>query len=104
MAEGISTTPQSPFPVRKRRSWFERGDRPGNINLATENIVQDGDVEVLVLSHFTKPPRLDFGTVRTGKTKCCKLIVRNPEEYEQEVVVERFPTKKNFELDQVSRF
>ncbi|XP_077968525.1 uncharacterized protein LOC120344825 isoform X2 [Styela clava] len=52
------------------------------------------------LIHFSTKPIVDFGTVKTGKTVTRKLVVENPNYYEVEVSVEKFPWKKNFSIDQ----
>ena len=39
--------------------------------------------DVLLLTHFTKSPRLDFGSLQVGSTKACRLLVRNPQDYDQ---------------------
>ncbi|RUS79093.1 hypothetical protein EGW08_013146 [Elysia chlorotica] len=96
---------QSPM-RRGRRSWF---DAPP---LTTLNCSEDGElkparkkrsldsVENLTLTHFTSSPRIDFGSVVLGKNKIRTLLIRNPHDYEQEVIVERFPYKKNFMIEE----
>ncbi|XP_074655688.1 uncharacterized protein LOC141909201 [Tubulanus polymorphus] len=64
----------------------------------------DEDVEILMLTHFSKTPRLSFGTVRVGATKSCRIVIRNPHDYDQDVVVEKFPFKKNFAIDCCEEF
>ena len=91
----------SPHVGGGRKSWRDSGRLDPDV--LSSLTIMDEDVELLTLSHFTKPPRLDFGTVKLGKTKCCKLNVHNPEEFEQEVVLERFASKKGFKLDQVNK-
>ena len=83
---------------KERRSWFTPG-KEGKVVLATERQIPDEDVEILILNHFTGTPRLGFGKIRPGKSKTCKLIVRNPLDAEQEVIIEKFPHKKNFSID-----
>ena len=106
MAYNSAQSP-GPFPSsrKSRRSWF---DAPP---LTTLNCPGDGSkqtrrpapkkrsldsVENLTLTHFTAPPRIAFGNVVLGRTKIRTLLVRNPHDYEQEVIVERFPYKKKF--------
>lgn len=56
----------------------------------------EGDVEILPLTHFARPPRIDFDTVRVGHERVRHLRVVNPHSYNQEVVIEKFPIKKDF--------
>ena len=90
---------------RRRRSWFTPG-KPVNVELAVQpesppesqpNINMD-HVEVLVISHFTRAPKLDFGKLRPGQSSVRYIKVQNPHDYEQTVVVEKFPYKMNFYL------
>ncbi|CAH1785861.1 unnamed protein product, partial [Owenia fusiformis] len=82
----------------KRRSWFTPGKQI-ETQLAIEH--SEGEVEELTLTHFTKAPRIGFGTVRVEKSKIRNLLVKNPHDYEQVVVIEKFPHKKNFTVDQM---
>lgn len=86
-----------------RRSWFEK---PSGIkySIAIENpekqrkneAKDENEMETLLLSHFTNPPKIGFGTCKVGVTKQQTLIIKNPHEYVQNVKIERFPYKKNF--------
>ncbi|KAK7095184.1 hypothetical protein V1264_006629 [Littorina saxatilis] len=95
-----------------RRSWFDTPPAT-KLELAVEQPPSPmktmnsrskrrsiDDVETLVLTHFTKPPRISFGKIIVGRSKTRILLVQNPAEYEQEVVIERFPHKKGFNVDQ----
>ncbi|XP_013394208.1 abnormal spindle-like microcephaly-associated protein homolog [Lingula anatina] len=102
----LLTTPTVPSdenvnPAKKkgRRSWFMTNTPP--VKLADESDPKPAppDVEVLLLTHFTKPPRIDFGKVKLQKTRKRQLLVRNPHDYDQDVVVEKFPFIKNFSID-----
>ncbi|XP_050415465.2 abnormal spindle-like microcephaly-associated protein homolog [Patella vulgata] len=100
----------TPGQVKKmRRSWFETPpatkleiavDRKKRRSSGAARRKSDEEIETLVLTHFTNAPRIGFGTIKVGKAKSRILMVRNPHEYEQEVIVERFPYKKNFSIDQ----
>ncbi|XP_064648823.1 abnormal spindle-like microcephaly-associated protein homolog [Lineus longissimus] len=90
-----------------RRSWFT----PGRTSMLAMEIKcernnpveptepEEEEADLLVLSHFTNPPRMDFGKMRPGKSKSKTLILRNPHDYEQEVLIEKFPFKKDFYVD-----
>ncbi|NWR70859.1 ASPM protein, partial [Centropus unirufus] len=55
---------------------------------------------VLVLSHFSRPPFLAFGTLRPGASRTRLLRVDNPNAEEAEVVVERLPASaKGFSIE-----
>ncbi|CAL1537151.1 unnamed protein product [Lymnaea stagnalis] len=56
-------------------------------------------VETLILTHFTNPPKINFGKIMVGKKKFRTLILRNPHDFEQEVIIERFPFKKKFMVE-----
>lgn len=96
---GTPTTPS-----KRRRSWFTPGKKPVQIELAVEppspesKPDPDEDVETLLLTHFTCPPKIDFGTMRPGGTATRHLRVKNPNDYEQQVLVDKFPTKKDFTI------
>jgi abnormal spindle-like microcephaly-associated protein len=86
-----------------RRSWFENSSSikysiavESNQRNVTRNRHSDVEMETLILSHFTNPPRIGFGTCKVGITKHRTLIVKNPHDYAQNVKVERYPHKKNF--------
>ncbi|KAM9283802.1 abnormal spindle-like microcephaly-associated protein [Morus bassanus] len=46
---------------------------------------------VLVLSHFSRPPFLSFGSLRVGASRARLLGIDNPNVEDAEVVVDRFP-------------
>jgi len=76
---------------KKRRSWFEQG-RNIRFDIAMERSIDeiagvDHDIETLLLTPFSKPPIVDFGKVNVGLTKSCKLRVRNPHGYRQQVII-----------------
>ena len=68
---------------------------------AAENKPSSEEIEVLKLTHFTSPPVVDFGSVKLNESKCRKLCITNVHEYSQDVVVERYPCKKGFFIDQM---
>ncbi|XP_059177929.1 abnormal spindle-like microcephaly-associated protein homolog isoform X2 [Physella acuta] len=91
---------------RSRRSWF---DAPPLTTLDPPTLERtdlkakrrsNDSIETLILTHFTNPPRISFGKILVGKTKLRTLLLRNPHDYEQEVIVERFPFKKKFMVNQ----
>ncbi|KAH9505368.1 hypothetical protein Btru_058528 [Bulinus truncatus] len=94
-------------PTRKsRRSWFDAPpltslDPPKKMEIlkVTSKRLSEDAVESLILTHFTKPPKLNFGKVLIGKTKMRTLQVRNPHDCEQEVIIEKFPFKKQFTVN-----
>uniref|UniRef100_A0A8C3CHU6 Assembly factor for spindle microtubules n=1 Tax=Cairina moschata TaxID=8855 RepID=A0A8C3CHU6_CAIMO len=49
------------------------------------------DPAVLVLSHFSRPPHLSFGSLRVGASRTRLLGFHNPNAEDVEVVVERVP-------------
>ncbi|KAF1604270.1 hypothetical protein FQV09_0002587, partial [Eudyptes chrysolophus] len=65
----------------RRRRWAARGGE------------EDADEEpaVLVLSHFSRPPFLSFGSLRVGASRTRLLGIDNPNVEDAEVVVDRFP-------------
>ncbi|XP_052657346.1 abnormal spindle-like microcephaly-associated protein isoform X2 [Harpia harpyja] len=65
----------------RRRRWAARGDE------------EDADeaLAVLVLSHFSRPPFLSFGSLRVGASRTRLLAIDNPNAEDAEVVVDRFP-------------
>lgn len=92
-------------PGKKRRSWFEPG-KSLTYNIAVEQPAgkipptpPDAEIETLTLTHFTAPPRIDFGELRVNKDKCRYLRVENPEDFPQKVLIEKFPHKKGFTID-----
>lgn len=89
-----------------RRSWFEDSRNTGTkIEIAFETPVKKitesktEEVETLLLSHFTNPPRVEFGKVRVGKSKNRTISVKNPHDDPQLVRVEKVPHKKKFTVD-----
>ncbi|NXS99055.1 ASPM protein, partial [Jacana jacana] len=74
----------------QRRRWAVR--RP-------EEEAEEGPV-VLVLSHFSRPPFLSFGSLRVGASRTRLLGIENPNAEDAEVVVDRFPASaKGFSLE-----
>ncbi|XP_059677650.1 abnormal spindle-like microcephaly-associated protein [Gavia stellata] len=65
----------------RRRRWAARGGE------------EDADKApaVLVLSHFSRPPFLSFGSLRVGASRTRLLGIDNPNAEDAEVVVDRFP-------------
>ncbi|KAK7504479.1 hypothetical protein BaRGS_00004345 [Batillaria attramentaria] len=111
---GFPVTPHSAQSSRRssRRSWFDTPPTT-KLEIAVEKPALKppqgknkrrsiDEIETLVLTHFTKPPRIGFGKIILGRSKTRLLMVQNPNDYEQEVVVERFPFKKCFNIDQTS--
>lgn len=79
---------------RQRRSWFDQPKRSFTFNVDVDRSESCNDltlskenIEILELTHFTRPPLVDFGTVKIGQEKTRRLIVRNPQEYVQEVFI-----------------
>ncbi|NXK98538.1 ASPM protein, partial [Formicarius rufipectus] len=78
-------------PAQRRRRWVERA--------AKED--EDEGPEVLVLSHFSRPPFLSFGRLRVGASRTLLLGVDNPNEEHAEVVIDRFPAAaRGFSIEQ----
>ncbi|XP_053929443.1 abnormal spindle-like microcephaly-associated protein isoform X2 [Cuculus canorus] len=63
-----------------RRRWAREGDEEAEEAPA-----------VLVLSHFSRPPFLAFGSLRVGASRTRLLRIDNPNAEEAEVLVDRFP-------------
>ncbi|XP_067661837.1 abnormal spindle-like microcephaly-associated protein homolog [Haliotis asinina] len=93
---------------RSRKSWFEtppatkleiacekkkRRSSGGGKRKSMENM------ETLLLTHFTNPPKISFGKIKLGKSRHRHLLVKNVHDYEQSVVIEKFPHKKKFDVD-----
>ncbi|NXX16482.1 ASPM protein, partial [Podargus strigoides] len=75
---------------RKRRCWAAPGGE------------EDADEApaVLVLSHFSRPPFLSFGSLRVGASRTRLLGIDNPNAEDAEVVVDRFPASaRGFSLE-----
>ncbi|XP_052522265.1 abnormal spindle-like microcephaly-associated protein [Tympanuchus pallidicinctus] len=51
----------------------------------------DEEPAVLVLSHFSRPPYLSFGSLRVGSSRTRLLGIDNPNAERVEVLVDRFP-------------
>ena len=93
-------------PRRKsRRSWFEKPSSKYEIAVekkrrsnGRKSEVED---EILMLTHFTNPPKISFGTLKPGQNKSRTLIIKNPHDYDQTVKVEKFPHKKYFSVQTV---
>lgn len=92
-----------------RRSWFENPPTK-TLEIAEEPTREkptqrcarssdEEDMEILTLTHFTNPPRIDFGKMKPGVTRRRQLLISNPHDYDQQVVVERVPSKKKFSSD-----
>ncbi|KAM6128884.1 LOW QUALITY PROTEIN: abnormal spindle-like microcephaly-associated protein [Phoenicopterus ruber ruber] len=74
----------------RRRRWAARGGE------------EDADEApaVLVLSHFSRPPFLSFGSLRVGASRTRLLGIDNPNEEDAEVVIDRFPASaRGFSLE-----
>ncbi|NXT77938.1 ASPM protein, partial [Zapornia atra] len=73
-----------------RRRWAARGSEDEG----------DEGTAVLVLSHFSRPPFLSFGTLRVGASRTRLLCIDNPNAEDAEVVVDRFPAAaRGFSLE-----
>ncbi|XP_042664025.1 abnormal spindle-like microcephaly-associated protein [Tyto alba] len=73
--------PSSAASPRRRRWAARRGEEEEAEEAAA----------VLVLSHFSRPPFLSFGSVRVGASRTRLLGVENPNAEDTEVAVDRFP-------------
>ncbi|CAD5121822.1 DgyrCDS10292 [Dimorphilus gyrociliatus] len=58
------------------------------------------EIETLTLGSFCRAPIVDFGLVKKDKTQSRRLRLRNIEEFEQIVSIEKFPYKANFTINQ----
>ncbi|XP_014798831.1 PREDICTED: abnormal spindle-like microcephaly-associated protein [Calidris pugnax] len=85
---GATAWEQSP----QRRRWaVRRGE---------EEEEDDEGPAVLVLSHFSRPPFLSFGSLRVGASRTRLLGIDNPNAEDAEVVVDRFPASaRGFSLE-----
>ncbi|KAM6396614.1 LOW QUALITY PROTEIN: abnormal spindle-like microcephaly-associated protein [Pluvialis apricaria] len=74
----------------KRQRWaVRRGEQEA-----------DEEPAVLVLSHFSRPPFLSFGSLRVGASRTRLLGIDNPNAEDAEVVVDRFPASaRGFSLE-----
>ena len=95
-------------PSSRRRSWFDR-TAVKSFQIAVEDAARSSrekhaededeeEEEMLHLQHFTRPPRVDFGHVKTGETRRRRLRVSNPLECAQHVTLDR-PPAAGFTLD-----
>ncbi|NWX40003.1 ASPM protein, partial [Steatornis caripensis] len=69
---------------------------------AARDAEEDADeaCAVLVLSHFSRPPFLSFGSLRVGASRTRLLCIDNPNAERAEVVVDRFPASaRGFSLE-----
>ncbi|KAK3088489.1 hypothetical protein FSP39_019813 [Pinctada imbricata] len=101
-----TSTPNGDIQRKNRKSWFEkRKDSKFEIAIEKKTRRRSGkrkseeEVETLLLTHFTNPPKIEFGKSKIGLKKSRTLRIKNPHEYPQTVKVERFPFKKNFSID-----
>uniref|UniRef100_A0A8C3JCX4 Abnormal spindle-like microcephaly-associated protein ASH domain-containing protein n=1 Tax=Calidris pygmaea TaxID=425635 RepID=A0A8C3JCX4_9CHAR len=75
----------------QRRRWAVRRG---------EEEEEDEGPAVLVLSHFSRPPFLSFGSLRVGASRTLLLGIDNPNAEDAEVVVDRFPASaRGFSLE-----
>ena len=106
MASDVTHSPGSR--LMARRSWFSPAksnhEEPVGGRKSCREVREEGEVETLLLTHFTAPPRIDFGTVRLGKSSTRKLIIKNPHDYEQHVLVEKFPFAVGFTVEMTEFF
>jgi hypothetical protein len=92
-------------PRRKsRRSWFDKPSTKYEIAVERNRRSKgrkksDVEDEILMLTHFTNPPKISFGNLKPGVHKTRTLIIRNPHDYEQTVKVEKFPHKKKISVE-----
>ncbi len=99
---------ETPIRRRSRKSWFETPPAT-KLDIAHERKKRRSsgagkrksveNMETLLLTHFTNPPKILFGKVKLGKSRTRHLLIKNPHDYDQEVVIEKFPFKKNFTLE-----
>ena len=86
--------PDSPHRRKSnRKSWIDQSPIDPTTDIARE--------ETLLLTHFTKKPTICFGKVKVGKTLNRKLYVSNPHDYDQCVLIEKFPHDMGFTVDQI---
>lgn len=78
----------------KRAHWYSPCKSSPKIPLSPES-----DVPTLKLTHFTKVPKISFGTVAVGSSKTEPFIVFNPHPLSQTLEVVRCPTDKGFTLE-----
>lgn len=102
----ISTSTPSSVRRKSRKSWFETNPKGKKFEIAVEknptrkpgrkSNIED---EILLLTHFTNPPKVGFNKMKPNGEKTRTLIIKNPHEYDQQVKIEKFPHKKNFSTD-----
>ncbi|KAM6305692.1 abnormal spindle-like microcephaly-associated protein, partial [Aegotheles albertisi] len=83
-------------------AMWELSAGPGRRRWAVRDAEEDADEDaaVLVLSHFSRPPFLSFGSLRLGASRTRLLGIDNPNAEEVEVVVDRFPASaRGFSLE-----
>ncbi|KAM6124479.1 LOW QUALITY PROTEIN: abnormal spindle-like microcephaly-associated protein [Pterocles gutturalis] len=81
----------SPSARPRRRRWALRG---------SEDEAEEAPA-VLVLSHFSRPPFLSFGSLLLGASRTRLLAIDNPNAEDAQVVVDRFPASTTgFSLEQ----
>ncbi|XP_063422495.1 abnormal spindle-like microcephaly-associated protein homolog [Mytilus trossulus] len=93
-------------PRRKsRRSWFDKPSSKYEIAVEkkrrSKGRKSEVEDEILMLTHFTNPPKISFGTLKPGQNKSRTLMIKNPHDYDQTVKVEKFPHKKHFSVQTV---
>ncbi|NXI95714.1 ASPM protein, partial [Psophia crepitans] len=87
---GVAAWEPSAAASPRRRRWAARRG---------EDDAEEGPA-VLVLSHFSRPPFLSFGSLRVGASRTRLLGIDNPNAEDAEVVVDRFPASaKGFSLE-----
>ncbi|KAJ8300166.1 hypothetical protein KUTeg_021685 [Tegillarca granosa] len=102
----ISTSTPSSVRRKSRKSWFETNPKGKKFEIAVEknptlkpSRKSDVEDEVLLLTHFTNPPKVGFNKLKPSGKKTRTLIIKNPHEYDQQVKIEKFPHKKYFSTD-----
>ncbi|XP_061859536.1 abnormal spindle-like microcephaly-associated protein [Colius striatus] len=84
-------------------AWDPRAaGKPGRRRWARRDGEEEADEEpaVLVLSHFSRPPFLSFGSLRVGAARTRLLGIDNPNEEDVEVIVDRVPAPdRGFSID-----
>ncbi|GAB0192865.1 abnormal spindle-like microcephaly-associated protein [Grus japonensis] len=87
---GAAAWEPSAVATPRRRRWAGRRG---------EDDADEGPA-VLVLSHFSRPPFLSFGSLRVGASRTRLLGIDNPNAEDAEVVVDRFPASaRGFSLE-----
>ena len=78
----------------KRAQWYSPCKNSPKIPLSPES-----DVPTLKLTHFSKVPKISFGTVAVGSSKTEPFIVFNPHPLSQTLEIVKCPTDKGFTLE-----